>query len=80
MYGAVEPHSGGAWRWSFAAGGVDVQGEAFRIQAAAVEDLRELQLMLFPAWLPADLRAIHFESLLRSRAQRRRLDGFAGQM
>ncbi len=66
-----------AWRWSFAAAGVDAQSEAFRTQAAAVADLRELQLMLFPVWLQADQSAIHLESLLRSRAQRKRLDGLA---
>ena len=64
VYGALERHEERAWRWSFAAAGVDVQSEAFGTEAAAVEDLRELQLNLFPAWLQADQRASHLESLL----------------
>ena len=77
VYGAVERHEDRTWRWSFAAAGVDVQSEAFGTEAAAVEDLRELQLNLFPSWLQAEQRASHLEALLRARSTRRRLADLA---
>lgn len=79
VYGTVERHEERAWRWSFAAAGVDVRSEAFGAETAAVDDLRELQLMLFPAWLQTDQRSSHLEHLLQSRAQRRQLDSLASR-
>ena len=56
-----------------------MQSEAFGTEAAAVEDLRDLQVNLFPSWLQAEQRASHLEALLRARSTRQRLADLASR-
>jgi len=74
VYGALEIREGG-WHWSFVPAGVDVRSEPFASEAAAREDLRELQILLFPWWLHADnkQRAARLRQLLQRRDQNRAL-------
>jgi len=68
VYGALEMSEGG-WHWSFEPTGVDVRSEPFASVAAAREDLRAVQIMLFPGWLQGDKeqRAARLRQLLQRR-------------
>jgi len=68
VYGALEISEGG-WHWTFVPAGVDVRSEPFATQAAAREDLRAVQILLFPGWLHADndQRAARLRQLLHRR-------------
>jgi len=74
VYGAVEGAKG-HWRWTFVLAGVDVVSEIFNSKVAADDDLRELQLSLFPAWHHADSeqRGAHLRLLIQQRQQKRQI-------
>jgi hypothetical protein len=74
VYGTVEG-AGEDWSWSFASAGVHVSSVRFRSEAEARSDLRELQLLLYPAWHCSDRvqRTAHLRQLIHAREQRRKL-------
>ena len=64
VFGRVEPSEKG-WRWTFAPAGVDVQGDDFQSQDLCLQELREIQKGLYPAWHEKEKRAAHLQQLLR---------------
>lgn len=80
VYGAVEG-AGEHWSWSFVPAGVDVSSVRFESEMAARADLRELQLLLYPAWHLSDnpQRTAYLRQLIHAREQRRRLSTLIGK-
>ena len=76
VFDRVEPSEKG-WRWTFAPAGVDVQGDDFQSQDLCLQELREIQKGLYPAWHEKEKRAAHLQQLLRMRSQQQRLETLA---
>ena len=72
IYGKVEQCDGG-WRWTFVPVGLQVFGNVHESYVAAVEQLRQLQHALYPAWHDPAKRAAHLQYLLRSQPLKQEL-------
>ena len=71
-FGLVEEFDGG-WRWTFAPAGVNRSSEPFPTKEAAEEELRWLQLDLYPTWTDKDARDEHLKGLIQRRRDEPRL-------
>ena len=76
VYGEVEL-SEGSYRWTFAAAGISVDSPGFATRQQALQELRLIQMMLYPIWMDIGRRDAHMQHILRTWAQDRDLRALA---